>query len=81
MPDAADCEIRRQASQTCPDTPRKDDLQLSIGERLDRIDDPTRLLPKAQRRGCRERTKPRAPKPIHAMTVSVVPCAADDSNS
>ena len=37
MPDAADCEIRRQASQTCPDTPRKDDLQLSIGDRLDRM--------------------------------------------
>jgi hypothetical protein len=55
MPDAADCEIRRQASQTCPDTPGKDDLQLSIGDRLDRIDDPMRLLPKAQRRGCRER--------------------------
>jgi hypothetical protein len=26
-------------------------------------------------------TKPRAPNPIRAMTVSVLPCAADDSNS
>jgi len=55
MPNPADGEIRCKASQTCPDAAGKDDLQLSVDDGLHRIDDPMRLLAKAQRRGCRER--------------------------
>ena len=56
MPQAGDREVCCKTSQASPDARGEEELQLSVGDRLDSIDDAMRLLAHAQGRRRRERS-------------------------
>ena len=56
MPQAGDCEVRCKAGQASPDDRGQEELQPSVGDGLDSIDNAMRLPAHAQRRRRRERS-------------------------